>query len=780
VVTPARTDWIDLRSAGSNVGDIPSALADALHDRYLLERELGRGGMATVYLAHDLKHERPVALKVLRSEIASELGTVRFLREIKLAARLRHPHILPLYDSGSLEPEPASGKAPLPFYVMPYVEGDSLRARLSQQRRLPLDEALRIAREVANALDYAHRHDIVHRDIKPENILFEEGHALVTDFGIARAITAAGQEGSTAAGVLIGTPDYMSPEQALGETELDGRSDIYSLGCVLFEMLAGEPPFTGRKEAVMALRCIEPARRVRTLRSEIPEAVDQMVGRALERVPADRFPTAAAFAEALAARRTGAAASAAGSDPVAREPHAIAVLPFANLSPDQENEYFSDGMSEEIINALAHVTGLRVAARSSSFALKGKDLDAQTIAQRLKVSSLVEGSVRKVGNRIRLTAQLVDAADGYQRWSQTYERTLNDVFALQEELAQAIVRALPLATGEPVDTRLVKPGTSNLEAYTLYMRGRYFANKRTGDDLRLAVGYFEQAIERDPVWAPAHTGLAASWSLRGFEEFGDLPPREAMPKGKAAALRAIDLDPAETEAHVWLGAVLMLYDWDWGEAEAQFTLATGSGPNPIAHLWYAIFLAGMSRHEESITHVLRAQALDPVSLPVQLTVARCYAFAREYERALEQLRAILHMEPRYPLIRAWIGRVLFAQGRFREALTEVEQGMGLAGRHPVLLEIAGCAYGELGMRADAQAIVEELRQLSTRHYVSPVLEANVLGAMGDLDEAFRANDRAVEQRAGTLALLRVALEIPSAVRSDPRFAALLGKLRLDF
>ncbi len=287
-------------------GDSSGVLAG----RYSIERELGRGGMAIVYLARDVRHDRLVALKILRPEIAAELGTERFLREIKLAAQLHHPHILPLYDSGTLEAGPAPGKTPRPFYVMPYVEGDSLRARLSSQRRLALDDVLRIGGEVADALDYAHRHNIVHRDIKPENILLEEGHALVTDFGVARAITAAGQEGLTAAGLIVGTPAYMSPEQVHGEAELDGRSDVYSLGCVLFEMLAGEPPFTGRSEVIMARRCIEPARGLRSLWIEVPEAVEQAISRALEQAPADRFPTAAAFAEALKVGTTAVATSA--------------------------------------------------------------------------------------------------------------------------------------------------------------------------------------------------------------------------------------------------------------------------------------------------------------------------------------------------------------------------------------------------------------------------------------------------------------------------------------
>jgi serine/threonine-protein kinase len=760
-----------------------AALGAALSDRYLLQRELGRGGMSVVYLARDVRHDRQVAIKVLRPEVALEIGTERFLREIKLAAQLHHPHILPVYDSGMLEPEWASGKTPRPFYIMPYVEGESVRARLTSAGRLPLDDVLRIGGEVADALDYAHRHNIVHRDIKPENILLDEGHALITDFGVARAITAAGQDGLTGAGFIVGTPAYMSPEQVLGESELDGRSDIYSLGCVLFELLAGELPFTGpTAAAIMACRCVEAAPRLRSIGIEVPEAVEQAISRALSQAPAARFSTADGFARALLGGITGGVATPVRSSSLPAEPHAIAVLPFVNLSPERENEYFSDGMVEELIIALGRVKGLRVAARTSCFAFKGKDLDAQTIAQRLKVNSLVEGSVRKVGNRIRLTAQLVDAADGYQRWSQTYERTTNDLFALQEELAHAIVSALPLGTDESADMPLVKPATENVEAYSLYMKGRYFANKRTTENLQVATEYFEQALELDPASAQAFSGLAACLALRGFEEYGDLPPREAMPRAKAAALRALEIDPVATEARIWLGMVMMLYDWDWAGAEAQFRRATESGRNSIAHLWYAIFLGAMSRHEESITRVLCAEALDPVSLPVHLSVARCYAWAGEYEKALDQLRVTQQMEPHHPVTYVWLGRTLFGMQRFEEALTELHKGIQIAGRMPLLVQLVGAIYGKLGMRAEASEILEELRRLSQSQYISPIFAASVLGAMGELDQAFELYDRAVEERSGLLVFLNIhgALETFSpAVRADSRFAALRKSLHLD-
>jgi eukaryotic-like serine/threonine-protein kinase len=733
--------------------------------------------MATVYLAHDLKHDRSVALKVLHTELAAVLGPERFLREIHTTAQLQHPHILPMLDSGE-----AAGQL---WYTMPYVEGESLRERLRREVQLPIEEAVRITREVALALDYAHRHGVVHRDIKPENILLSDGQPLVADFGVALAPDPGSGSRLTEIGLAVGTPTYMSPEQASAD-QVEAPSDQYSLGCVLYEMLVGKPPFTGSNlVSVLAQRLAKSVLRVRTLRKGVPKAVEGALNRALAVAPTDRFPTAAAFAEALArpARAVG-YAPAPGSGFSRPEHHAIAVLPFINLSPERDNEYFSDGMTEELTAALTRVPGLRVAPRSSAFAFKGKDLDARTIGQRLKVDSLIQGSVRKIGNRIRLTAQLVDVADGYQRWSRTFDRVLEDVFALQEELSRAIAAAVPPAHTGQVDTPLVKPTTESLEAYTLFLRGRYFANKRTLEGLKVATEYFEQAVERDPAYAMAYTGLAECWNLRSIVEWGDPAPREAMPRAKAAALKALDLDPALSEARGWLAAAIMLYDWDWVQAEAEFRRATESqAENSRAHLWYTIFLGAMGRHDESISRILRAQALDPLSLPIHQNVARCYVWAGKYDQALDQLRATQEMEPGHPLSYAWIARALCGKHLFREALEELSQGMAIAGRIPLLLALSGHAYGRLGMHSDALGMVEELQQESTRRYVSPFLGALVMGSLGDLDEAFRLYDLAYEQRTSDFAFLRVfhvcLPEEESPVRSDSRFAALLKRVNLD-
>src|SRR5437763_5253683 len=565
-----------------------------LADRYTIERELGRGGMATVYLAQDRKHHRQVAIKVLKPELAAALGPERFLREIDTAARLNHPHILPLHDSGEAEE--------LLFYVMPYVEGESLRDRLSREKQLPLGDALQIAREVADALSYAHSHDVVHRDIKPENILFEAGHAVVTDFGIARAITAAGGEKLTGTGIAVGTPAYMSPEQAAASARVDERSDIYSLGCVLYEMLAGEPPFTGPSaESIVRQHLAAAPPQVSAMRAAVPPAIEQAIERALVKTPADRFATAAEFVEALAApaprvraagRRTSRLAAGAGLAAtllaaaaglfVLSRPHgtpalaggtgrSIAVLPFVNVSGAPQEEYLSDGISEELINALSKLPRLQVVARPSSFAFKGKNEDVRQIGQALQVATVLGGSVRRDANRLRVTAQLTDARNGYNLWSETYDREMGDVFAVEDEISHAIMRALQVHLVSGDSLTLFRRPTHDVEAYELYLKGRYFYNKRGFGPVQQALAYFQQALAHDSTYALVYAGIAdAYFTLTGWSY---LLPREGMPKARAAALKALALEPTLAEAHASLGDQLCFYDWDWPAAEREFRRA---------------------------------------------------------------------------------------------------------------------------------------------------------------------------------------------------------------
>src|SRR5437588_2413750 len=477
--------------------------------------------MATVYLARDLKHGRQVAIKVLGPEIAAALGPERFLREIELAARLTHPHILPLHDSGQ-------AGASL-YYVMPYIEGESLRDRLEREGPLPLEDALRITREVAGALGYAHSHDVVHRDIKPENILLSGGEAVVADFGIARALTQAGGTRLTETGIPVGTPAYMSPEQASGGGPIDGRSDVYSLACVLYEMLAGEPPYTGpTAQALIAKVMVDPVPAVRRLRPTVPPGVDQALRKALAKAPADRFASMAAFTDALSA-------------PAAPRSPSVAVLPFRNLSADPENEYFADGITEDVIAHLSKIRALKVISRTSVMAFKQREQSLKEIAARLEAATLLDGSVRRAGDRVRIVAQLIGAENDRHRWAETYDRQLTDIFGIQTDVALHIAQALKAELAVDEQTRIRKEPTNDLRAYQLYLLGRHWLVRYTPVALQRAIEHFQGAIAKDPAYALAYASVAMAYAE--LAESGAMAPDTAAREAKEAAAHAVRIDP---------------------------------------------------------------------------------------------------------------------------------------------------------------------------------------------------------------------------------------------
>jgi len=741
-------------------------LEGGLGGRYALERELGQGGMAVVFLARDLRHERAVALKVLRPEIAAEVGAERFLREIKLAAGLTHPHILPVYDSGAAEG--------LLFYVMPNMEGRSLRERLDREKQLPLDEALRIAREVASALDYAHRHHVVHRDIKPENILLHEGAAMVADFGIGKALSTGGS--LTQTGMAVGTPAYMSPEQAGGESTIDGRSDLYSLGCVVYEMLAGEPPFTGpTAQAVIAKRFVAPIPRVRATR-DIPEAVDEAVTRALARTPVDRYPTAAEFAEALRQLSQEGGTRPQRTPPEAQRgapaPKAIAVLPLANMSADPENEYFSDGMTEEIINALAKVPGIQVASRTSSFAFKGKDADVREIGERLGVTSVLSGSVRKVGNRIRIAAQLVNVENGYNLWSESYDRQLEDVFAVQDEISRAIVEALKVRLGS--EAPLVVP-TANLEAYNLYLKGRFFFNKFTEQGLKKGLEFFQNALLQDPAYARAYAGIADCWCNLADDW---VVPDDAYPRAKASASRALERDPELAEAITSVGKVLGWYEWDFAGAEHELRRAVALNPNYAeAHFVFGSVLPSVGRLSEAVDEMRKALTLDPLSPHNSGWLARFHLYAGEYDAAIAQSRKTIELDDEYFRAFLYIGLARLAQGDPADALDWFHKGQ--------VLETAVRSYDALiagplvalGRAEEAAEILSRLEDESRHHYVRAEILAMGYAAMGDRDRAFACLERAFQARSAGLVYLHIDPAY-APLRGDPRFAGLVRRIGL--
>jgi len=742
--------------------DLATRLKAALANRYSIERELGRGGMALVFLATDIRHHRQVAVKVLRPEISSSLGAGRFLREITLAAGLSHPNIVPLFDSGE-----ADG---LLYFVMPAMHGESLRDWLKRRRPLPIDEAVLIARDVALALDYAHRHGVVHRDIKPDNILMHEGHAMVADFGVGRAIRAAAHgESITYGGLAVGTPGYMSPEQSAGDTEVDGRSDLYSLGCVLFEMLSGEPAFKGSTlQMAIAQRFGAPPPPVLQLRPDVPVGLSRIVGKLLARDPADRYATGGAVAERLRDPR----------GEVRWEPErTIAVLPFDNLSADPEAEYFSDGVTEDIINALARFKGLRVVPRTSSFAFKDKHQDLRSIAETLGVASVLEGSVRKAGNRIRVTAELVDAREGTQVWSERYDRELLDIFAIQDEIAQAIATQLHATLkGEPPPSPGLPDG-DRVAAYDLYLKGRYHWNRR-GEGLVEALSCFQRATRLDPTLAQAHAGIADAYSLLPFYSIAS--PSEAVPPAREAAARAIALDPSMAEAHNALGWLSMVFDWNWERAANAFERALGLNPTYLpARLWYAALRGFIyARWDESFEIARSGLTLDPISAFPRVHLSVLSIAARRYGDAIRLLGEVLAQEPESFLAHRYLTTALRLAGRVKEGLEVAEAESTIGNRHPwAIADLALCHAG-LGEERTAVRYLEELIAARETRYVQPSIIVTTAARLGRIEDALEWLGVATSEQ-DPLLFVQVWPDF-DPIRDDPRCRAILerGGLRM--
>jgi serine/threonine-protein kinase len=740
-------------------------LLQSLEGRYAIERPLGAGGMAVVYHARDVRHDRHVAVKVLRPEVSAEIGAERFLREIKMAAGLTHPHILPVYDSGQA--------GDLLFYVMPSMEGNSLREKLDKEKQLPLDVALRIAREVASALDYAHRHKVVHRDIKPENILLHDGSAMVADFGIGKALTSGGS--ITKTGIAIGTPSYMSPEQASGESEVDGRSDLYSLGCVLYEMLTGEPPFTGPTvQAIIAKRFMSPIPKIRATR-DVPEPVDALVSRTLARTPVDRPASAGAMAETIEQLlRGGNRTTPTGSTAEGRAAQkSVAVMPLTNMSADPENEYFSDGMTEEVINALAKVPGLQVASRSSCFAFKGKPIDVREVGDKLGVATVLEGSVRKVGNRIRIAAQLVSVENGYQLWSETFDRQLEDVFAIQDEISRAIAEALKLRLVRDQNALAAHP--TNLEAYNNYLKGRFHFSRDTEAGLRKSLEFYQHVLLQDPGYGRAYAGIADCWCSLADDW---VAPDDAYPRAKSAAQRALEFDPDLAEAMTSLGKVLAWYEWNFSGGEQHLRRAVALNPNYAeAHWSFGSVLPAVGMLDEAIGEMRKALVLDPLYPQYSRWLSRFLLYAGQLEAAMDQGQQTLELAEDSFQSYLDIGCAWFERGEAERAMEWFRRGQSLKTAVRAYDAHIVRALAKLDRLEEAHEIMTRLEEESKRTYMRSEVLAMGFASLNDFDRAFKCLEKAYQARSAGLIYLHVD-QAYKPLRADPRYATLIGRIGL--
>jgi serine/threonine-protein kinase len=740
--------------------DVRPQLAGSLGASYTIERELGGGGMSRVFLATDTTLGRQVVVKVLPPDAAHEVSVDRFRREIAVAARLQHPHIVPLLSAGEV--------AGLPYFTMPFVDGESLRMRITRSGELPVADVVRLMREIASALAYAHKKGTVHRDIKPENILLAEAHAMVTDFGVAKAIRASATEsaaGLTAAGIALGTPAYMSPEQALGDPATDHRTDVYAFGLVAYEMLTGRQPFEGRPvHALLIAHATETPPHVTARRSGCPAELGALVMRCLAKDPNDRPQRAD---EILAALDTMPSEHA--SKGAARP--SVAVLPLVNTSGDANNEHFSDGLTDELIGALSKVRELSVCGRTSVFALKGQGLSVREIATRLGVVHVLEGTVRRAADRLKVRVQLVDSV-GNIVWSEAYDRTLTDVFAVQEDIAQSVVRALEIHLGSARGP-LVRPATRDLVAYELLLKGRVIRRRFTPDDVSRAIALFQEAVDRDPEFATALAWLSDAHTLRLV--LGTRLTAGEMNTCRVLARQAVAIDPKLADAHWAYGQVLMCFDWDLAGADREYKSALALDPGHVdARHLHGISLLHQGRFDEALDECVQSLVTDPLLAEAHQTMGRVYLATGDTLRAVSCLREALDLSPGFAIARMNLGVALLQLRHDAEALQAFERALETGGPRAR----AQLAYGlaMVGRRDDARAVLRELLQDESARG-SAVHVASAYVALDEHDEAIRWLEHAVSDSDPWVTAMRVEGML-APLRADSRFIRLLRRVGL--
>jgi serine/threonine-protein kinase len=772
--------------------------------RYQIIEELGKGGMGKVYRALDKKLGEEVALKLIKPEIASDRETIqRFSNELKLARKIAHRNVGKMYEL--MEAEGTH------FITMEYVPGQDLRALIRQTGQLTAAKALSIARQVCEGLAEAHALGVVHRDLKPGNILIDkDGNARIMDFGIARSLQG---KGITGAGVMIGTPEYMSPEQVEGK-EADQRSDIYSLGIILYEMLTGRVPFEGDTPLAIAVKHkTEVPRDPQLVNAQIPEDLSRVVLKCLEKDKEKRYQGADELhlelekiekgiptTERVITRRKpftskeitvkfslkkllipGLVIAALiitamiiiwraipqkAAPPAKSAKHSIAVLPFEDLSPTKDHEYLCDGIAETLINSLSNIKDLWIPARASSFSFKGRNLGIRQIGQQLGVDNLLEASVQVIGNRLRITPKIIKVNDGSQVWSGQYDRQMEDVFAIQDEIAREIVKALQITLLGEKEAPLIKSYTDNSEAYQAYLKGRFYWNKRTEEGMRKSIEYFEQAIEKDASFALAYVGIADSYIILG--EFSFLPAKEAFPKAKEAAVKALEIDDSLGEAHNSLAAVKRDFDWDWKGAEKEHKRAIELSPSYATALqWYGEFLTIMGRFDEGLEEIKRAQALDPLSLIINAVGGWFYFFARDYDKGIDQCKKTLEMDPDFRPAHIYLMMNYDGKGMYQEALREAQKT-----NNQVNIALT---YAMMNRQEEARRLLADI--LKHPQQIETVL-AGIYFRLGENEEGWKWLEKAYDERSFFLTWLKVS-PFYDNIRSDPRFQAMLKKMGFD-
>lgn len=804
--------------------DVCERLQAALGDAYEIQRELEPGGMARLFLAVERSLGRKVVVKVLPPELASEVSIARFQREIALTAHLQHPHILTILSAGS-----SNG---LLYYIAPYVEGESLRHRLAREGRLELHNALRLLREVADALSYAHSRGILHRDVKPENILIQGDHALLADFGVAKALDGATPDTRlTGTGMGVGTVRYMAPEQLLpGDSVPDARSDVYALGIVAYEVLTGSTPFVSAtpRDGVVAQLTTE-ARPVTQSRSDVPRNVSDAISRSLAFAYEERLESAAAFRDALIdppstnergvnssiangarvlavlvlsallivaalsvmrarSRAIAASPAIANSSP----PNAIAVLPFANLTPAADNQFFSDGMTEELITALSRVPGLSVVARTSAFAFQGKELNLADVSVKLHVATVVEGSVRRMKNRLRVSARLIDTRSGYEMWSEDYDRDLRDVFEIQDEIAHAIADAIRGrldsarssvvknandSTSARVGTdKLVKRPTQNMVAYDMYLRARAMRDQRGELALRGAVSLLSSAIREDSTFADAYAALALTYLV--LPDYAIISQDSVGPLVRSNAERALALNPQSVEAEIALEG-LAASEWRWSEADAHIGRAILlDSSNAIAHLHHAFLLRTEGRFDASVAEHKRAAALDPLSGPTAWNLGITLSNAGRYAEAIEAANRAIQLAPNVPNGYLTLAVSLVGAGEADSAARLLDE---LRARFPMSnsSSLDAWIYGKANRFADAEGILDVMRHQRMDSEVSAEGMATAHLGLGHVDSALKWIELSIKKRESDWADdLSPCGSTFEPLRNEPRFRAAMSSLGL--